>query len=205
MSLSKCTSCGGEVYGIGPTGNFWLHTVNGTIQCPAPAASAEGQREDYRIGNLKVALRQKCIWDEAKQDWVAPNEKTQANLFDYMMRLVPIAAEAAAAPADQREVDAQRMAAQVVGQFAHWHEGREWVTNPNPDRLRSCIAQAAASLASRARLEGLEEAAKECEAISKANYTGAVDTHDDYARRCLEVAAKTIRALRAQALGGKNS
>ena len=47
------------------------------------------------------------------------------------------------------------------------------------------------------RAETLEQAARECEAISRVNYTGGVDTHDDYGRRCLEVAAKTIRALAA--------
>jgi len=40
-----------------------------------------------------------------------------------------------------------------------------------------------------------EKAAQECESIAAANYTGGIDTADDYARRCLEAAAKSILAL----------
>ena len=39
------------------------------------------------------------------------------------------------------------------------------------------------------------KAADECDAISRVNYTGGVDTHDDYARRCLGAASKSIRSL----------
>jgi hypothetical protein len=57
---------------------------------PAPAATVS---ERLHESNLRLALEQKCIWDEAKQDWVSPNKRTVDNLYDYLLRLVPIAAQ----------------------------------------------------------------------------------------------------------------
>lgn len=37
--------------------------------------------------NLRVALEQKCIWDEESNEWVSPNQKTLENLFAYVKQI----------------------------------------------------------------------------------------------------------------------
>lgn len=33
----QCGKCGGDLYGVGPSGTYWLHTATGMSACPAPS------------------------------------------------------------------------------------------------------------------------------------------------------------------------
>lgn len=145
MSQKKCNSFGGDLYGTGPTGTYWLHTLNGLSTCPTPPAAKPGGPQPWLWAICDSKGRWKdgenCVFshqDECDEAVNALNDDLPEGQTEYFS----VALHRTATPASQEDRERAQPAGMYMRQRDLENEIRAAIVNAQGDSISIGLTEA---------------------------------------------------------------